>query len=60
MKAKIKGRPFHIADIKETWPDITKAGRLLGWKPQVAPEEGFQRTVEWHLENRSWLKKIKL
>jgi nucleoside-diphosphate-sugar epimerase len=57
-KAKIAGQPFHIADIKETWADITKAGRLLGWQPQVTPEEGFQRSVDWHVQNRAWLKGI--
>jgi len=59
-KAKIAGKPFHVADIKETWADITKAGRLLGWKPEIAPEEGFRRCVEWHIANRDWLKGIEL
>lgn len=45
---------------EQTWADITKAGRLLGWKPEVTPEDGFQRTVNWHVANRSWLKDIKL
>lgn len=59
-KAQIAGKPFHVADIKETWADISKAGRLLGWKPRVTPEDGFQKTVDWYLENKSWLKDIKL
>jgi nucleoside-diphosphate-sugar epimerase len=59
-KAKIAGQPFHVADIKETWADITKAGRLFGWAPQVTPEEGFQRSVDWHVANREWLKHIQL
>ena len=59
-KAKIKGRPFHVADIKETWADIAKAKRLLGWSPQVTPEDGFRLTVDWHVANRAWLKGIKL
>ena len=58
--AKIAGKPFHVADIKETWADITKAGRLLGWKPQVSPQHGFQKSVDWYLANRGWLKDIKL
>jgi nucleoside-diphosphate-sugar epimerase len=60
IRAKISNRPFHAADIKETWADITKARRLLGWSPRVTPEEGFRLTVDWHLENKAWLKKIKL
>ena len=59
-KAIISGQPFHIADIKETWADISQAKHLLGWSPQVTPEEGFQKSVEWHLENNTWLKGIKL
>jgi nucleoside-diphosphate-sugar epimerase len=59
-KARIAGKPFHVADIKETWADIAKAGRLLGWKPTVLPQDGFQRTIDWYLANRSWLADIKL
>jgi UDP-glucuronate 4-epimerase len=59
-KAVIAGKPFHIADIKETWADISKAERLLGWKPQVSPEQGFQLSVDWHIANRGWLAGIQL
>lgn len=59
-KAIIAGKPFHVADIKETWADITKAGQLLGWQPQISPEQGFQLSVDWYLENKSWLKDIQL
>lgn len=53
-------KAFHKADILETWADISKAERLLGWKPQVSFEEGLERTVRWHLENAEWLKKVTL
>jgi UDP-glucuronate 4-epimerase len=59
-KAKIAGKPFHIADIKESWADIAKAQILLGWKPQVQVEEGFRRSVKWYQENKSWLQGIQL
>lgn len=45
-KANIQNFDFHKADIKETWADISKAERLLGWKPQVSIDEGLKRTVE--------------
>lgn len=51
-KAKITNKAFHIADVKETWADITKANTLLGWKPSVSLEEGLKRSVEWHLANK--------
>jgi nucleoside-diphosphate-sugar epimerase len=59
-KALFRREPFHKADIKETWADIEKAGRLLGWKPEVQPFEGFQRTVEWYKANTNWLRQVKL
>ena len=59
-KAIIANKPFHIADIKESWADIAKAERLLGWKPTVLNEDGFQRTVDWYVANRSWLKDVQL
>lgn len=59
-KAKIRGQPFHIADIKETWADITKAKYLLGWEPQISAHEGFLRSVEWHVANRDWLRLVNL
>ncbi|MDA0577219.1 MAG: SDR family NAD(P)-dependent oxidoreductase [Verrucomicrobia bacterium] len=52
--------PFHKADMKATWADITKAKELLDWSPTVSLEEGVKRTVAWYLENRAWLKDVKL
>ena len=59
-KALIENKPFHIADIKETWASIEKASRLLGWQPKVSPYDGFQKSVDWYLENRNWLTKVVL
>ncbi|MGA0369842.1 MAG: GDP-mannose 4,6-dehydratase, partial [Kiritimatiellia bacterium] len=42
-KAVIDQKPFHKADMKETWANIDKAKSLLGWEPQVDPYEGFRR-----------------
>ena len=38
-------------DPKVRQPDITLAKKLLGWEPQVNPETGLRRTVEWFREN---------
>lgn len=59
-KATIAGKPFHVADIKATWADITKAEQLLGWTPSVGTAEGLQRTVDWFVSNRRWLGDVKL
>ncbi len=57
-KAKIEYKPFHKADMKETWADIEKAEKLLGWKPEIDIDEGLKRTVQWYVENRDWLKDV--
>jgi UDP-glucuronate 4-epimerase len=59
-RAKIDYKPFHRADMRETWADIEKAERLLGWRPEIGFDEGLRRTVNWHVENRDWLRKIHL
>ena len=57
-KATINNKPFHKADMKETWANIDKAKSLLGWEPQTDPFKGFRRCVEWHIENRGWIEDI--
>ncbi len=59
-KAVIENKPFHKADIMETWADISKAEALLDWKPGVELDDGLSKTLDWYVENRSWLKDIRL
>ena len=59
-KAIIDQKPFFKADMKETWADISKAERLLGWRPKTDVMEGLGRTIDWYLEHRSWLSKVQL
>jgi UDP-glucuronate 4-epimerase len=59
-KAMYDHKPFHIADIKETWADISKADRVLGWKPQIGIDEGLRQCVDWYKANKSWLKDVRL
>lgn len=59
-KAIIENKPFHKADLLETWADISKAEKLLNWKPKVSFKDGLQSTVDWYLKNKDWLKNIKL
>ena len=58
-KARYDRKPFHMADIKETWADIGKAERLLGWQPRVSLDEGLRESVEWYRANREWVQKLK-
>lgn len=38
--------------------DATKLNRELGWKPSVQFEEGLEKTVDWYLENETWLENV--
>ena len=35
--------------------DSTKLKDELGWEPSLQFEEGIEKTVQWYLENKSWL-----
>jgi len=59
-KAEVNLKSFHKTDIKETQADITKAHKMLNWHPKIGLEEGLKRTITWYLQNRSWLKNVKL
>ena len=59
-KAVIDHKPFHIADLMETWADIDKAKNLLGWEPKVSLDEGLEKSVSWYEENRKWLREVKV
>jgi nucleoside-diphosphate-sugar epimerase len=56
----IEHRPAHPADVQATWADVSKAGQLLGWSPQVAVEEGLRRSVAWYRENRTLVLPLEL
>lgn len=59
-KPEIEYRPAHPADVMTTKADISKAGRLLGWRPNVAIEEGLRRSVEWYRANRDMARSLEL
>ena len=59
-KAVIDHKPFHIADLRETWADIEKAKNLLGWEPKISLDEGLEKSVDWYIKNRKWLKEVQV
>ncbi|MDO8525882.1 MAG: SDR family oxidoreductase [Candidatus Omnitrophota bacterium] len=46
-RSKIVYRPLPIDDPKVRRPDITKAKRLLAWKPKIELAEGLSKTISY-------------
>lgn len=38
--------------------DSSKLQNELGWSPKVTFEEGLEKTVDWYLNNQSWLNNV--
>ena len=51
----VKDRPGHD---KRYAIDATKLERELGWKPSLQFEEGLEKTVDWYLQNDTWLTNV--
>lgn len=59
-KATVVYGPPNPADMRSNLADVTKAGALLGWEPQVNLREGVRRLYEWYKQERSWVKDVHL
>ncbi|HSO27634.1 MAG TPA: NAD-dependent epimerase/dehydratase family protein [Anaerolineales bacterium] len=57
-KAILTYEPRHPADMLANRADVEKAGRILGWEPQVSLEEGIERLVDWYKAERAWASTI--
>lgn len=51
----VKDRPGH--DLRYAI-DADKINKELGWKPSVTFEEGLALTIDWYLENETWLNNV--
>lgn len=58
--AVVQYLPHHMADMKDTWADVSRAEAVLGWKPEVSLEGGVEKTVDWSIKNWEWLKNIEV
>ena len=38
--------------------DATKIKNELGWEPSLQFEEGLDKTVDWYLQNESWINDV--
>ncbi|OBX23966.1 dTDP-glucose 4,6-dehydratase [Gelidibacter algens] len=51
----VKDRPGH--DLRYAI-DASKINKELGWKPSVTFEEGLEITIDWYLNNETWLQSV--
>src|SRR5258707_639089 len=51
--AEIDRQPLQPGDVTQTFADISKARRLLGYNPQTQIEKGIGEFVEWFRESNS-------
>ena len=51
-KAKIKRLKDQEGDVPITYADISKAKRLLNWKPEIKIEEGIKLFVDWYKDEK--------
>lgn len=53
-KTHVEYRKSHPADIKNSWADVSKAKRILGWEPKVSFDEGLDSALAWYQSERAW------
>jgi len=56
--AQVRRQPAHPADVKASWADVTRAGQVLDWKPQVSFADGVKAAVDWYQTERAWVSQI--
>lgn len=56
-QVNIQVLPMQQGDVSQTFADISKARRLLGYAPKTSFEEGMKVFVEWFLANRQYYEK---
>ena len=44
---KRRPQPQRAGDLRDSWADLSKSERVLGYRPQTALEEGLRRTIEF-------------
>lgn len=49
-KAKIHHLPMQLGDVDRTYADISKANKLLGYKPSIGFEDGVRAFIIWKKE----------
>ncbi len=55
VEARIERHPQQPGDVPQTWADLAKARRLLGYEPQTGIDEGLARFADWLRQPREAL-----
>ncbi len=53
VEPRIEYLPDQPGDVPITYADVSKAGRMLGYSPQVPIREGLRRFVAWYRRHRA-------
>ena len=48
--AKARFEPARAGDVRHSLADVSKARRLLGYRPRFGLEEGLEKTMAWYVE----------
>jgi nucleoside-diphosphate-sugar epimerase len=48
--AKARHEPARAGDVRHSLADVSKAGRLLGYRPSIGIDEGLAKTMAWYRE----------
>ncbi len=63
-RAKIEWQPFQPGDVYQTYADISKAQRQLGYRPTTDFDTGIQRFCQWYQQAKAqwlpWLETVQM
>lgn len=46
-------KEFRKGDIRHCYADISKAKKLLGWKPKISLEVGLKELIQWSSDEKA-------
>lgn len=58
--ANIERHPFPDTDVKATWANISRSRELLDWEPQMTLDDGLRSVVDWYMDNKDWVKDVRV
>lgn len=51
--SRVVHRPLPVDDPRRRKPDISRAAKLLGWRPKVDLETGLEATIDWFQDEQN-------